>query len=112
MTRASQTQSFFSEFRVYVWGEPGRFTRYMLPIKNTDREKQNECHRKESAATHSWPKGHCASALAIISSLKGQGGRLHFWGVCRLSRSLKMTIAPDTNISDKLSGDDANREME
>ena len=24
-------------------------------------------------ATHSWPKGHCASALAIISSHKGQG---------------------------------------
>lgn len=93
MTRASQTQSFYSEFRVYIWGEPGRFTLYMLPIKNTDTEKRNECHRKESAATHSWPKGHCASALAIISSRKGQGGCLHFWGVCRLSWSLKMTIA-------------------
>lgn len=78
MTRASQTQSSYSEFSVE--GEPGQFTLYMLPIKNTDREKQNECHRKESAATHSWPKGRCASALAIISSRKGQGGLSTFLG--------------------------------
>lgn len=89
----SQPDTIF-RFRVQgvCMGEPGRFTWSMLPIKNTDREKQNVTEKK-SAATHSWPKGHCASALAIISSRKGQGGCLHFWGVCRLSRSLKMTIA-------------------
>lgn len=83
-----------SALRVCAWREPGRFTLYMLPIKtNTKRKKQHECHRKESAATHSWPKGHCASALAIISSHKGQGVCLHFWAVCWLSWALKMTTA-------------------
>lgn len=60
--------------------QAGRFTVYMLPIKHRQREKQNECHRKESAATHLGPKGHCASALAIISSRKGQGGLCAFLG--------------------------------
>lgn len=46
-------------------------TRFQL--KYRQRKKQNECHRKESAATHSWPKGHRASASAIISRRKGQG---------------------------------------
>lgn len=90
--RASQTQSLCSEFRAE--GEnhadsPG--TCFQLKIQTE--AKQNECHRKESAATHSWPKGHFATALAIICSCKGQGGCLCCWGVCRFSQGLRMTVA-------------------
>lgn len=59
---------------MYV-GKPGRFTLYMLPIKNTDREKQNECHRKESAATtlglkvivpQPWPLSPAAKVRGVV----------------------------------------------
>lgn len=72
MTRASHTQPFYSG--VLGGGEPGRptpHTRFQLKIQTE--AKLNDSHRKESAATHSWPKGHHATALVIIPSCKGQG---------------------------------------
>lgn len=67
--------------------------RTCFQLKIQSEAKQNACHRKESAATYSWPKGHRATALAIISGCKGQGCCLHGWGLCRFSEGLKMTVA-------------------
>lgn len=72
MTKASHPQPFNSG--VLGGGEPGRLTPHTCFQLKIQREaKLNDCHRKESAATHSWPKGHRATALVIIPSCKGQG---------------------------------------
>lgn len=85
MTRASQIQSFYSEFRVCE-GEPGRFTLYMLPIKNTDRRKSkmNVTEKKVLPPTlglkvtvpQPWPLSPAAKVRGVVC-ISG--------GVCRLS---------------------------